>query len=57
MPVAYGAQDVYLTVTLRSLSSRRSTVVTLTSLESIEQTFSGTVGFGKKVTSTTVTVI
>jgi hypothetical protein len=51
--VAYGAQDVYLTgnpqITFFKAVYRRHTNF---SLESIEQTFSGTVGFGKKVTST-----
>jgi hypothetical protein len=51
--VAYGAQDVYLTgnpqITFFKAIYRRHTNF---SLESIEQTFSGTVGFGKKVTCT-----
>jgi hypothetical protein len=51
--VAYGAQDVYLTgnpqITFFKVVYRRHTNF---SLESIEQTFNGTVNFGKKVTCT-----
>ena len=51
--VAYGAQDVYLTgnpqITFFKVVYRRHTNF---SMESIEQTFNGTVGFGKKVTCT-----
>ena len=49
--VAYGAQDVYLTgnpqITFFKVVYRRHTNF---SMESIEQTFNGTVGFGKRVT-------
>ena len=51
--VAYGAQDVYLTsnpqITLFKVVYRRHTNF---SMESIEQTFSGTADFGKTVTCT-----
>ena len=51
--VAYGAQDVYLTgtpqITFFKVVYRRHTNF---SLESIEQTFNGTVGFGRRVTCT-----
>ena len=51
--VAYGAQDVYLTgnpqITYFKVVYRRHTNF---SMESIEQTFNGTVGCGKKVTTT-----
>lgn len=51
--VAYGAQDVYLTgnpqITFFKVVYRRHTNF---SLEAIEQTFSGTVGFGRRVTCT-----
>lgn len=51
--VAYGAQDIYLTgnpqVTFFKVVYRRHTNF---ALESIEQTFSGSVDFGRKVTST-----
>jgi hypothetical protein len=51
--VAYGAQDVYLTgnpqITFFKIVYRRHTNF---SKECIEQTFSGTVGLGKKVTCT-----
>jgi hypothetical protein len=51
--VAYGAQDIYLTgnpqITFFKVVYRRHTNF---SMESIEQTLSGTVGFGNKVTST-----
>jgi len=51
--VAYGAQDVYLTgnpqITFFKVVYRRHTNF---AVESIEQTFNGTVGFGKKVTAT-----
>lgn len=51
--VAYGAQDIYLTgnpqITFFKVVYRRHTNF---SMESIEQTFSGQVDFGKKVTCT-----
>ena len=51
--VAYGAQDIYLTgnpqITFFKVVYRRHTNF---SLESIEQTFSGTVDFGRKVSCT-----
>jgi hypothetical protein len=51
--VAYGAQDLYLTsnsqITFFKVVHRRHTNF---SMESIEQTFSGTADFGKKVTVT-----
>jgi hypothetical protein len=51
--VANGAQDIYLTgspqITYWKTIFRRHT---LFAIESIEQTFSGTVGFGKKVNTT-----
>ena len=51
--VAYGAQDIYLTgnpqITFFKVVYRRHTNF---SMESIEQTLSGTVGFGNKVTAT-----
>jgi hypothetical protein len=51
--VAYGAQDIYLTgnpqITFFKVVYRRHTNF---SMESIEQTFNGSVGFGNKVTST-----
>ena len=51
--VAYGAQDIYLTgspqITFFKVVYRRHTNF---SLESIEQTFNGSVGFGNKVTCT-----
>jgi hypothetical protein len=51
--VAYGAQDIYLSgnpqITFFKAVYRRHTNF---SLESIEQTFNGTVNFGKKVTCT-----
>ena len=51
--VAYGAQDIYLTgspqITFFKVVYRRHTNF---SLESIEQTFSGAVDFGRKVTCT-----
>jgi hypothetical protein len=51
--VAYGAQDVYLTgnpqITFFKVVYRRHTNF---ALESIQQTFNGTVGFGQRVTST-----
>ena len=51
--VAYGAQDVYLTgnpqITFFKVVYRRHTNF---AMESIEQTFNGTVDFGKKVTLT-----
>ena len=51
--VAYGAQDIYLTgnpqITFFKVVYRRHTNF---SMESIEQTFNGTVGAGKKVTAT-----
>ena len=51
--VAYGAQDVYLTgnpqITFFKVVYRRHTNF---SMESIEQTFSGTADFGKRVTAT-----
>ena len=51
--VAYGAQDIYLTgnpeISFFKLVYRRHTNF---SMESIRQTFSGTVGFGKKVEAT-----
>lgn len=51
--VAYGAQDVYLSgspqITFFKVVYRRHTSF---AIESIEQTFNGTVGFGKRVTCT-----
>jgi hypothetical protein len=51
--VAYGAQDVYLTgnpqITFFKVIYRRHTNF---ACESIEQTFNGSVGFGRKVTAT-----
>ena len=51
--VAYGAQDIYLTgnpqITFFKVVYRRHTNF---SMESIEQTFNGTIGFGKRVTAT-----
>jgi hypothetical protein len=51
--VAYGAQDIYLTgnpqITFFKVVYRRHTNF---SVESIEQTFNGTPGFGKKVSCT-----
>lgn len=51
--VAYGAQDIYLTgnpqVTFFKVVYRRHTNF---ALESIEQTFSGSVDFGRKITAT-----
>ena len=51
--VAYGAQDVYLTgnpqITFFKVVYRRHTNF---SMEAIEQTFNGTVGFGNKVSCT-----
>ena len=51
--VAYGAQDVYLTgnpqITFFKVVYRRHTNF---ALESIEQTFNGSVGFGNRVTAT-----
>jgi len=51
--VAYGAQDIYLTgnpqITFFKVVYRRHTNF---SVESIEQTFNGTAGFGKKVSAT-----
>ena len=51
--VAYGAQDVYLTgnpqITFFKVVYRRHTNF---ALESIQQTFNGTVAYGQKVTST-----
>jgi hypothetical protein len=51
--VAYGAQDVYLTgnpqITFFKVVYRRHTNF---ALESIQQTFNGTVGFGQRVTAT-----
>ena len=51
--VAYGAQDIYLTgnpqITFFKVVYRRHTNF---SMESIEQTFSGTSGYGNRVTST-----
>ena len=51
--VAYGAQDIYLTgnpqITFFKVVYRRHTNF---SMESIEQTINGTVGFGNDVTST-----
>ena len=51
--VAYGAQDIYLTgnpqITFFKVVYRRHTNF---SMESIEQTFNGTAGFGRKVTCT-----
>ena len=50
--VAYGAQDIYLTsnpqITFFKVVYRRHTNF---AMESIEQTFNGTVGFGKRVTA------
>ena len=51
--VAYGAQDIYLTgnpqITFFKVVYRRHTNF---SMESIQQTFNGTVGYGKTVTAT-----
>ena len=51
--VAYGAQDVYLTgnpqITFWKVVYRRHTNF---AIESIEQTFNGTVDFGRKVSCT-----
>jgi hypothetical protein len=51
--VAYGAQDIYLTgspqITFFKTIYRRHTNF---AIESIEQTFTGTVGFGKRLTTT-----
>ena len=51
--VAYGAQDIYLTgnpqITFFKVVYRRHTNF---SMESIEQTFNGTVGYGNRVTAT-----
>jgi hypothetical protein len=51
--VAYGAQDIYLTgnpqITFFKVVYRRHTNF---SMEAIEQTFNGSVGFGKRVTAT-----
>ena len=51
--VAYGAQDIYLTgkpqITFFKVVYRRHTNF---SMESIQQTFSGSTGYGKRVTST-----
>ena len=51
--VAYGAQDIYLTsnpqITFFKVVYRRHTNF---AMESIEQTFNGTVDFGKRVTAT-----
>ena len=51
--VAYGAQDIYLTgnpqITFFKVVYRRHTNF---SMEAIQQTFNGTVGFGKSVTAT-----
>ena len=51
--VAYGAQDVYLTgnpqITFFKVVYRRHTNF---AIESIQQTFSGSVGFGQRVTAT-----
>lgn len=51
--VAYGAQDIYLTgspqITFFKTVYRRHTNF---AVESIEQTFNGSVGFGKKVSTT-----
>ena len=51
--VAYGAQDIYLTgnpqITFFKVVYRRHTNF---SMESIEQTFNGTQGFGQSVTAT-----
>ena len=51
--VAYGAQDIYLTgnpqITFFKVVYRRHTNF---SMESIQQTFNGTAGFGKRVTAT-----
>jgi hypothetical protein len=51
--VAYGAQDIYLTsnpqITFFKVVYRRHTNF---AMESIEQTFNGTVGLGKRVTAT-----
>ena len=51
--VAYGAQDIYLSgnpqITFFKVVYRRHTNF---SMESISQTFNGTVGFGRKVTAT-----
>ena len=51
--VAYGAQDIYLTgnpqITFFKVVYRRHTNF---SMESIKQTFSGTAGYGRDVTST-----
>ena len=51
--VAYGAQDIYLTgspqITFFKVVYRRHTNF---AMESIEQTFNGSVGFGNRVTCT-----
>ena len=51
--VAYGAQDIYLTgnpqITFFKVVYRRHTNF---SMEAIEQTFNGTVGFGNSVSAT-----
>ena len=51
--VAYGAQDIYLTgnpqITFFKVVYRRHTNF---SMESIEQTFNGSVGYGNRVTAT-----
>ena len=51
--VAYGAQDIYLTgnpqITFFKVVYRRHTNF---SMESIEQTFNGTAGYGNRVTAT-----
>ena len=51
--VAYGAQDVYLTgnpqITFFKVVYRRHTNF---ALESIQQTFNGSVGYGQRVTAT-----
>ena len=51
--VAYGAQDIYLTgnpqITFFKVVYRRHTNF---SMEAIEQTFNGAVGFGQRVTAT-----
>ena len=51
--VAYGAQDVYLTgnpqITFFKVVYRRHTNF---ALESIQQTFNGSVGYGQRITST-----
>ena len=51
--VAYGAQDIYITgnpqITFFKIVYRRHTNF---AIEAIEQTFNGTIGFGKKVSAT-----